>query len=92
MLSINNKGTLVKVKIEADSSIDRRFYSLDIDTGSELYAELLAKNLSGHLEKLLTTAREKAYNAGWKDAKAKKPKKNRFNRYIKDSEFVGWKE
>lgn len=52
-----------------------RVFSFYWNCEDEVYAGLLAYRFSREFERAVRTAREEAYNDGWKDAKAKRIRK-----------------
>jgi len=55
---------------------------LDWNVGNDIGAAALALNLEELYREAIAQVREKAYNAGWKDAKAKRGKQDWFSRCI----------
>lgn len=73
MIDVVREGTKVKVAIDP-SMFDGKSMCLYWDCTYDWYASLLVQKINATMSARLRSIREEAYEAGWKDAKAKKSK------------------
>lgn len=79
MIKIERKGSLVKVEVEAAvPNYSTRLWSLYWDASSEWAAGLLTQLFKDALWNRLKSIREKSYERGWADARAKKRGKDTY--------------
>lgn len=78
MLRFKRNENKVLVEVEHGVFFNGAYFSLELHQSQDYQAELLRKafqeNLNRHLEKI----KQKYYNEGWKDAKAKTAKRSSF--------------
>jgi len=72
MITFSRTENQVNVKIE--SGIENRVFNLTIECGSIVYAELLDKHLTKMMRDKLEEIRNDAYNQGYDDKKARRPR------------------
>lgn len=79
MIKFKAKDSAVVVEIEHGIwNDDGGFFSASIETNLPYQAELLRKQFQEKLDKELAKVKEKYYNEGWKEAKAKTKKRKEF--------------
>lgn len=71
VLEIKREKDVVKATILATENIGHRF-AFEFSCGSEWSAELLEDNLRKNVQDYLEEIARRAYDLGWKEAKAKK--------------------
>jgi hypothetical protein len=76
-LIISREGTRVVLHIRVD--LVNETFEWSYNAGTEWAAILLRNALVSALGSRMTQAREEAYNEGWKNAKAKKPRQGWFS-------------
>lgn len=77
MITIFARDTEVIVQVQAEALGDERFV-FRFNAGVGWAARLLAGSLSRSMYERLTAIREAAYADGWKDAKAKRARRDWF--------------
>ena len=82
MIEFKRDGTTIEVLIEVKASQEKRWLPFHWNANNELYAELLVENFKHHLIEQMQRARKEAYEAGWKDAKAKQQKETWFGGWL----------
>lgn len=75
MLKISRNDNKVLVNIEHGIFGDDNIFELEINQVFDYQAELLKRQLNDNMNRHLKIMKEKYYNQGWKDAKAKKGSK-----------------
>lgn len=79
MLKISRNENKLVVNIEHGIFGDDNIFELEINQQFNYQAELLRRQLNDNMNRYLKIMKEKYYNQGWKDAKAKKGgKRNNF--------------
>lgn len=76
MIKFGRDNTSVKVYVEHGLFGTSECFTLNIHQDHPYQAELLRNQLQENLNKHIKSIKEKAYNDGWADAKAKRKKKN----------------
>ncbi|OFX04186.1 MAG: hypothetical protein A3E78_02520 [Alphaproteobacteria bacterium RIFCSPHIGHO2_12_FULL_63_12] len=69
------------VRLKMAGPLDYNFF-FDWSAGSDVYAHLLVADFNRRLDTAIKEARDTAYNAGWKDAKAKTRKRDVFSPWL----------
>lgn len=83
MISFWREDTKIVVHVEHGIFHDDNGFNLEINQSQIYQAELLKRQFQENLNRHLRNIKEDAYNAGWKDAKAKTKKRTSF--------WGGWK-
>lgn len=78
MIKFYRKDNKVQIDVEHGIFFNDGYFSLEINQSMDYQAELLKKALQDNLNKHLMIIKEKYYNEGWKDAKAKSGKRKSF--------------
>ncbi len=78
MFSFFRNDKKVLCYVECKSQVKYRYLKFEYVLDSELFADLLLKHLQDTAVDVATEIRRKAYEQGWKDAKAKRRKKTNF--------------
>jgi len=78
MIKFSRDNSKVKVDLEHGIFFGDGYFSLEINQSMDYQAELLRKALQDNLNRHLERIKEKYYNEGWKDAKAKSGKRKSF--------------
>ena len=65
-------------------TMDRRIYRFRFETGTEEYAALLTEAMRTEFRRIVQKSRKEAYEAGWRDAKARRRKQEYFAGYLGD--------
>ena len=78
MIEITRKDTEVGVRIDLELSCDRPVLFFTRNETYGYQAALLENRIKHLLEKKLSSIRKRAYEEGYKDAKAKRAKKTEF--------------
>lgn len=82
MIQFNRKDSRVQVKVSIDIPRSGNWtYTLDRTESDVPSAQLIVNRMDDVLSNKLKQIREDAYNAGWKDAKAKTKKQDWFAGY-----------
>lgn len=79
MIQFTIDGKDLLVRIESELPPKENVYLLRWNTADACYANLLGDHLRSKLNNKLRAIREEAYEQGWKDAKAKRKKKDWFS-------------
>lgn len=75
MITFGRNGNKVIIKIEHGIFGGTEYFELDIYQNQDYQAELLMKAFQENLSKRQKEMKEKYYNEGWADAKAKRKKR-----------------
>lgn len=78
MISIARKGTEIIIAAVCSKNGYNYHFSYECGAGREDYAILLREALAGGLWDTIKSARQEAYEKGWKDAKRKGRKEDWF--------------
>lgn len=78
MILFKRDGTRVKVEVDSKLAIPKSIYLFYWEASGEGHAELLVNQLQTKFSDALREARREAYNAGFKDAKAKRKREDWF--------------
>jgi hypothetical protein len=81
-LRAKSKGATVQLVLPAKGYE----FTLSVNLSDEVYARLLRDEFNRRIENALKDAREKSYNAGWRQAKAKEARSDWFSGYLELSE------
>jgi hypothetical protein len=79
MISIAHHDRQVIVTVRGQWPVAETNFIATCELGNDVYATLVADNLRRHLCSTLIVIREKAYEQGWKDAKAHNRKADWFS-------------
>ena len=80
MIEFVKDGLEARIKITSFFNwIGDRVYTMKWNCNDSEYASLLTKRFQDTMEEKLRTIRHEAYEAGWKDAKAKKARETWFS-------------
>lgn len=85
MIQITRDGSKLVITVRGQQPIGATNFIATCDLGNEVYATLATDNLLRHLWATLTVIRERAYEQGWKDAKAHNKKADWFSGTIHTS-------
>lgn len=78
MIRFLRDGNKVKINIEHGIFHSDSYFPLSIEQSADYQAELLRAALQTNLNRHLELMKQKYYNEGWKDAKAKTKKRTSF--------------
>jgi len=78
MIKFRRTENKVIVDIEHGIFHNDGYFSLDVNQNHDYQAELLRKAFQDNLNRHLQDIKEKYYNEGWKDAKAKVGRRSSF--------------
>ena len=76
---------VLEVQIYTGADCKRSVWHTYFDTGEEASAAVMADYLNNRLERIMTSVRARAYEQGWKDAKAKNRKQCAFSCRLPDA-------
>jgi len=80
MICFARDETWAVAKVTLDvPNYDARVFSMNFECNSAVYAGLLADAMQRVLRSKMKAAREEAYAAGWRDAKAKRTRNDCFS-------------
>lgn len=80
MIQFSRNGTLVRCTVPLQvPNYEKRLFHFEWETNSPAFAGLLSAEMDKRLHAELERIRREAYERGWKDAKAKKPKETYFD-------------
>lgn len=75
-IKIFNEGASVKMELDCSDYPLNATITLSRDFGSEVYARLLAYHMKKQLNECIESIRDDAYNAGYRDGRAKRAKRH----------------
>ena len=84
MISFVRNGNKVVVKIEHGIFLSNDYFDLELHQDYDYQAELLRRAFQENLNEHIIKIKRKAYEDGWKDAKAKRKKSDYF--------YGGWQK
>jgi len=80
MIYLSRNGTLVRCTVHLRvPNYELRLFHFEWETNNRAFAGLLSAEMDKQLQTELERIRREAYERGWKDAKAKKPKETYFD-------------
>jgi hypothetical protein len=79
MIQITRDGSKIVITVRGQHPVASTDFIATCNLNDENYAKLATDNLQRHLWATLTVIRERAYEQGWKDAKAHRRKANWFS-------------
>lgn len=84
MIAFNREGSNTIVYVEHGVFNDTRRFKFDLNHDHDYIAELVRQALQYNLNKELARLKQKYYDLGWKQTKAKERKRNEF--------YGGWEK
>lgn len=82
MISIERIGKTVKIRVDSGLPVALPAYPFSFDESDENNAELLKRHMVATFAQTMQEARKLSYEAGWKDAKAKRSRSDWFSGWL----------
>ena len=85
MIKFGAAGTQLEMDINTGVDIDECIWVAKFDTQEDVSAIVMADYLNDRLDRIMTSVRARAYEQGWKDAKAKSRRQCAFSCRLPDA-------